>query len=151
MNHSKVTWVLVGDSSGARIFKFDGHEEPWTMLEKVSGDNKGDQGTRDFGTKASEHKGALHGHGENKGAEKATAERRFAHSLAHILERGLSEGAFGKLVLVAEPKLLGELRENLSRGLKETVVAEMNKDYVHLGTEEIRKHVLAAMPHKPAN
>ena len=70
--------------------------------------------------------------------------------MAHVLERGLSEGAFGKLVLVAEPKLLGELRENLSRGLKETVVAELNKDYVHLGTEEIRKHVLAAMPNKPA-
>src|ERR1700677_4866472 len=65
MSQSTMTWVAVGDSSGARIFKFDKQADPWTLVEAIKGDGSGaDTGTRDFGKKASEHKGALHGHGD---------------------------------------------------------------------------------------
>ena len=147
MSPSTMTWVAVGDSSGARIFKFDKPSDPWTLVEAIKGDGSGaDTGTRDFGKKASEHKGALHGHGDIEKSEKETAERRFAHVLVHELERGLAELAFGRLVLVAQPKLLGELRENLSRGLQAKIVAEVSKDYVHLAPDELRKKLLESIP-----
>ena len=106
MSQSTGTWVLVSDFTGARIFRFDKHSNPWTLVEKVSGDgSETSAGTADFGAKASEHKGALHGHGQN--GKKETVERRFAHLVAHVLERGMTENAFGRLVIVAAPKLLG--------------------------------------------
>jgi len=40
-------------------------------------------------------------------------------------------------VLVAPPKLLGDLRENLSRGLQSAVVSQVHKDYTHIGVEEL--------------
>ena len=122
-------------------------KKPWTLLETI-GDAvpRTSEGTRDFGKKASNHKGALHGHGDNEHAEKETGERRLAHRLAHALERGLSEGAFGRLILVAAPRLLGELRENLSRGLQQTIVAELNKDYVHLSTSELQERLRPELP-----
>jgi len=147
MSQSTASWVVVGDSSGARILKFEKHADPWTLVEKLPGDGRGpDTGTGDFGAKASEHKGALHGHGNNETSAKDTSERRFAHLIVHVLERGLAENAFGRLILVAEKKLLGELRENLSRGLQARVVAEINKDYVHLGTAELRTALLDQIP-----
>jgi len=147
MSQSISTWVVVGDASGARIFKFNKPIEHWSLVEKVAGDaHEVLDATRDFGKKASEHKGALHGHGENLNAKKETAERRFAHLLSHVLERGLDEGAFARLVLVAEPKLLGELRENLSRGLQAKIVAEVSKDYVHLTPRELREELIEQIP-----
>lgn len=147
MSQSTWSWVVVGDSSGARIFKFDGRADAWSLVENIVGDGTGvDHGTSDFGTKASEHKGALHGHGNIENVGKETAERRFAHLLAHVLERGLAENSFGRLILVAEPKLLGELRENLSRGLQAKIAAEISKDYVHLTAREVREQLIDAIP-----
>ncbi len=136
MNPTAATWVLVADAKGARIFNFTEPNGDWKLQDTIKGDGSShpDQ-TNDFGTKASEHKGALHGHGENN--PKETQERRFAHTLAHVLERGLVNKAFSRLVLVAPPKLLGDLRENLSRGLQGAVVSEVHKDYTHNGVAEL--------------
>jgi protein required for attachment to host cells len=145
MNESTTTWVVVADASGARIFAFEEKNEAWRLVEEVKGDGSGhpDQ-TGDFGKKASEHKGALHGHGEQN--PKETTERRFAHTLAHMLERGLTNKAFAKLALVAPPKLLGDLRENLSRGLQACLVTEVHKDYVHFNPKELQEHLRAELP-----
>jgi protein required for attachment to host cells len=147
MSQSTWSWVVVGDSSGARIFKFDRQGDAWSLVEKIDGNGTANSnGTSDFGPKASEHKGALHGHGNIENVRKETTERRFAHLLAHVLERGLTENSFGRLILVAQPKLLGELRENLSRGLKAKIVAEVSKDYVHLTGNEIREQLIESIP-----
>jgi protein required for attachment to host cells len=145
MNETTATWVVVADAKGARIFAYEEKNGPWTLVEEVKGDGSGhpDQ-TGDFGKKASEHKGALHGHGEQN--PKETAERRFAHTLAHMLERGLSKKAFAKLALVAPPKLLGDLRENLSRGLQACLVTQVHKDYVHFNAQELREHLRGELP-----
>ena len=133
---STATWVLVADAKGARIFSFLEKNGEWSLRDTLEGDGSGhpDQ-TSDFGPKASAHKGALHGHGESN--PKETRERRFAHTLAHVLERGHGTKAFTRLMLVAPPKLLGDLRENLSRGLQGAVVAEVHKDYTHSGVAEL--------------
>jgi protein required for attachment to host cells len=130
------TWVLVADAKGARIFSHTGGASEWKLQETVAGDGSGhpDQ-TGDFGPKASLHKGALHAHGAP--VTKETEERRFAHTLAHVLQRGFETKAFANLVLAAPPKLLGDLRENLSRGVQGAVRSEFDKDYTHSGVKEL--------------
>jgi protein required for attachment to host cells len=83
------------------------------------------------------HKGALHAHGQS--VAKETEERRFAHTLARVLERGHETKAFANLVLVAPPKLLGDLRQNLNRGLHDAVRSEVDKDYTHSGVVELMR------------
>jgi len=133
---SNATWVLVADAKGARIFSFLEKNGEWSLRDTLKGDGSEhpDQ-TAGSVAKASEHKGALHGHGENN--PKETQERRFAHTLAHVLERGHGTRAFTRLMLVAPPKLLGDLRENLSKGLQDAVVSEVHKDYTHTGVVEL--------------
>ena len=138
------TWVVVADASGAEIFTYQLPSDPWAPLHHIAADGTGAPMTKDFGAKASEHKGALHGHGSVTAKE--TQERHLAHSIAHALEHGMVEKAFNHLVLVAAPKLLGELRENLSRGLQALVVAEVHKDYAHRPVAEIAALVRPALP-----
>jgi protein required for attachment to host cells len=83
------------------------------------------------------HQGALH----PSGKPSDEAEHRFAKELVRMLERGLSEGAFQHLVLVAPPKLLGILRENLGRGLAARLRASEAKDYAHLADHELEPRV----------
>lgn len=54
--------------------------------------------------------------------------------------------AFNSLALVAPPKLLGELRENLSRGLQAKVVTELHKDLMHLTAGEIAEKLRPELP-----
>ena len=138
------TWVVVADASGAALFTYKFPNDPWEPLHHIAADGTGAPMTKDFGAKASEHKGALHGHGSV--TPKEPEERHLAHSIAHALEHGMVEHAFSHLVLVAAPKLLGELRENLSRGLQAMVVAEVNKDYAHRPAAEIAALVRPLLP-----
>lgn len=145
MKNANSTWVVVADARAARIFSFTDKNGEWKLHETVEGDGSGDPAkTAGSVAKASEHKGALHGHGEI--VPKETQERRFAHTLSHVLERGYADNAFSKVALVAPPKLLGELRENLSKGLLPITVAELNKDYTHCGVEELMRLLRSELP-----
>ena len=138
MNSTNSTWVLVADAKGARIFSVPEKHAEWQLHDTIKGDGSSHpEQNADSGPKASQHKGALHAHGENN--PKETQERRFAHTLAHVLEKGHSDKAFSKLVLVAPPKMLGDLRENLSRGLHGAVTKEVHKDYTHSAVGELQK------------
>jgi protein required for attachment to host cells len=145
MTETKSTWVMVADARAARIFSFTDKRGQWALRETIESDGSAQiEQTSGAGAKASQHKGALHGHGEQD--PKETQERRFAHSLAHILERGHASNAFTSLALVAPPKLLGELRENLSRGLQASSIAEFNKDYTHCGVDELMRLLDSGLP-----
>jgi protein required for attachment to host cells len=142
MNQS--TWIVVADAHGALLFSFAEKSEPWKLVAHLKADGSGANGTADFAPKASEHKGALHEHGAS--TTKEVKEQRLAHNIAHALERGLVDDAFDSLALVAPPKLLGELRENLSRGLQAKVVVELHRDYMNLSTEDMAAALRPELP-----
>lgn len=145
MSVSTSTWVVVADSRAARIFGYAEKQGEWTLRETLQGDGSGHpEQTADLRSRGSEHQGALHGHGENN--PKETQERRFAHTIAHVLERGHADNAFKKLALVAPPKLLGQLRENLSKGLQAASVLGLAKDYSHCGVEELMRLLRTELP-----
>jgi protein required for attachment to host cells len=138
------TWVVVADAHAALVFSFVKKADPWKLVTRLDEAGVGGDQTADFAHKASQHKGALHDHGGS--TSKDVKERHLARAIAHALERGLVEDAFGSLALVAPPKLLGELRENLSRGLQEKVVTELHKDHMHLSMEEIASTLRPSLP-----
>ena len=72
--------------------------------------------------------------------------RTFAHELADMLDQRLTEKAYDRLVIVAPPKALGDLRAALSAHVKPLVYAELNKDLVKTPTAELPSHLGAVMP-----
>jgi protein required for attachment to host cells len=71
--------------------------------------------------------------------------RSFAHELAAMLDDGLKQGKFDRLVLVAPPRELGFLRAELSPAVRKRVSAELNKDLTGVAPSEILDHLGAVM------
>ena len=66
---------------------------------------------------------------------------RFAHELADILYKLAHKGRFDKIVLVAPPHTLGELRDNLHKEVADKVVGEIPKTLTNHPIPEIEKIV----------
>jgi len=59
-------------------------------------------------------------------------ERDYAFSeIAGILEQAWECRSFERLVLIAVPKMLGDLRRHLSEDVRDTVVAEISRGLAH--------------------
>jgi protein required for attachment to host cells len=142
------TWILIADGARARIFANLGPGKGIAPVE--GGVLKGDHApSRDL---ASDRPGrtfesadvmrhaidpAQDPHRELK--------RAFAGRIASLIEERLAENAFDRLVLVAPPVTLGDLRSALSKSVKERVSAELDNDLTNTPIEELPKHLAAIL------
>jgi protein required for attachment to host cells len=63
---------------------------------------------------------------------------RFAKLIADRLEQGRVDNDFERLLMVATPAFLGELRANFGAPLSSLVSLEIDKDYIALRPEALR-------------
>jgi len=61
----------------------------------------------------------------------------FVHSIASKLAEKKSKKAFDRLVLIAPPKILGELKKRLEKSVRDAVVAELPKELTHYENHEL--------------
>ncbi|MEZ4320515.1 MAG: host attachment protein [Myxococcota bacterium] len=111
-------WIIVADNGRARIFENDG-EHPVTEVEGLI------------------HPEARvpHRDVEHRWADEEL--EHFARTVAHRTRRGLDDGAFESLVLVAPPRFLGRLRHALDARVAGTVVQDLGKDYTRLKPRDL--------------
>jgi protein required for attachment to host cells len=166
-----VTWVLIADATQAQIYgctknlrqtplgganphhyydEKSGHE----LIPAVNGLLKAESiddyqiGHDRRGTASSSNSSArntFEPHGDIKGELK----RRFAESIASKLQQAYAEKLFDQLVLVAPPKMIGELREHLPPDLHNVIVASLSKDLMPFHGQELmtRLHTTLAEAH----
>lgn len=70
-------------------------------------------------------------------------ETRFAVETAALLKRGAIEGDFEKLIVIAPPKTLGELRKHYHKEVANRLMAEIPKDLTGHPVAEIEKIIRA--------
>lgn len=143
-----VTWVLVADGARASIFVHDG---PGSGLRPVH-DHEFAASTRAPNRAAtSDRPGRTFdsaGAGRHAYAEtdwREAEKQRFAKMMAEELCRGAERKAFDRLVLVAPPQTLGDLRVALDKNTARLVAAEINKDLTHLDANQLPEHLAEAM------
>lgn len=73
----------------------------------------------------------------------------FAHRVAKELEKGWHAHAFERVVLMAEPGFLGELRQVIPKSLTKTIALQVRKDLVHQDEQAIRDHLPVEVFIKP--
>jgi protein required for attachment to host cells len=120
-------WVLVADQHRARVFKRSGDH-----LELL-GEATPDKIIFGFGEKTMHHKYAP----DRKLSQ--IAEASFGAQIAEWLGKGVQEDAFDRLVLVAAPHMLGDLRKELNKEVHARIVAEVSKDLTKHNETELRK------------
>ncbi|MCX7629182.1 MAG: host attachment protein [Geminicoccaceae bacterium] len=142
---NRTMWVVVADGARARIFQGDprvGGLE-LVMPELLGrGREKGCELLADRPGRSvdSSHVGNRHAM-EPSTDPKEVEKLRFARELAEKLEEANNAGRFARLMLVAPPKMMGELRELLSERVKEKVVREVEKDLTWVSVHELPEHL----------
>lgn len=142
------TWVVVADASRARIFA---QQKKHGELAEV--DDMVHPGARLVDSElTTDRRGAGHGafgQGSHAMDARTDAHRHeaeaFAREVNARLQAGRARGDFDRLVLMAPPAFLGELRAQLDESLRKEVVAELHKDLVRHPVETVREHLLAAV------
>ncbi|MFU8789040.1 MAG: host attachment protein [Methylobacter sp.] len=144
----KLTWILIADSTRARIFTADSSA---ASLEEIEGFSHTESRLHDREI-TSDLPGRNQGVGKAGHAfEQATDPKKheadsFAHSLARHLDEACNENRFEQLLIVAGPAFLGLLRSHLSENVKKRVRFELDKELTLLSADDIRQHLPQYLP-----
>jgi protein required for attachment to host cells len=128
MAHVKIKhgdWVFVGDGRKALLLRNEGDPD---LLDLRRVGVREDENRPDRDQSAVE---PMERHGID--------EERFAAGIAERLNRAAEEDQFEHIVIVAPPKVLGELRRDFSKKLQGKILAEIDKDLTHHTFPEIAK------------
>ncbi len=135
-----VTWILIADGARARLLVNEGigkglkpaldQEFIGTRLpsREIASDRQG----RTFDS-AGQGRHAM----ERPTDPHRYAKQSFAHEIAQILDSARKREAFDRLVVVAPPEALGDLRAEFSEPLRRMITAELQKDLTKAALSEL--------------
>ncbi|WP_226621357.1 host attachment protein [Alloyangia pacifica] len=135
------TWVLVADGEKALFLRNDVDEQDpdLNVVRIETQENPSDR------EQSANRPGRMHdgGPGQKSAVEDTDwhelAKERFADELAEILYKQAHKGRFERIVLVAPPATLGELRGKLHKEVADKVVAELDKTLTNHPLDKIEK------------
>jgi protein required for attachment to host cells len=144
MSDPATTWILIADGSRARLFANQGRgtglkpalDQEFIGVNRPSREIGSDQPGRAFDS-AGFGRHAMEPPTDPHRYEK----QRFANAIAGILDDARSKGVFDRLVVVAPPQALGDLRSQLSEGLRKVVAAELAKDLTKVPVHQLADHL----------
>ncbi len=145
------TWILIADGARAQIIANEG---PGKGLKTIPG--RAYQGAANLPTRemVSDKPGRTYDRG-GTGGWTATGrhameprtdwhrfeKERFARAMAKVLDKASGANAFDRLVLVAPPQTLGELRIALKKRTSARITAELAKDLTNVPIHDLAGHL----------
>lgn len=138
------TWILIADGARARLVLNEG---PGRGVEAVAGglfeqdlratrEIMADRPGRTFDSAGTGR------HAMELPTDPAREEKRhFAERLADHLDAAVSKNAFDRLIVVAAPGTLGDLRSALSDKVRSRVFAELDKDLTKVPNDKLASHL----------
>lgn len=135
------TWVVVAESSRAKIFEVEKNESTRTLKE-LTGFTHSDSRNHKQQLAGSQQKESRHSLMTATLDTRKEQERvEFARSLGQHLDSALNQGKFNKLILMSPPRFLGDLRKNLGNETNKHVVSEIDKNLVRHNVKDIQAHM----------
>ncbi|HWA30965.1 MAG TPA: host attachment protein [Rhizomicrobium sp.] len=146
------TLVAVFDSDRARFFEYrEAHGKLVPTLDDLNSqlghhrrDIEADRPGRGI-SNASGQRHALETPHDSRKLEKHSFIVRIAQELNAVLE----QHQFGRLVIVAPARSVGEFRSVASANLKKTVWREVEKEYANLSDSELARHLVPMLQAPP--
>ena len=139
------TWIVVADGEKYLVLMNRGDSEypVFKVLDHKEIDNPP---THEQGTDAP---GRYEGSGAGRSAVEQTdwhrlGKERFAESLADKLNNWARADRYDRLILCADPRSLGQIRESLYDGVKSRLLGEIARDLTDHPVDQIEQAVLKA-------
>jgi protein required for attachment to host cells len=138
------TWILIADGARARIFENDGPGHGISELTqhareidlKASRDIDADAPGRTFDS------GGQGRHAMEPPTDAKKHEKQSFHAeLADLLKKSLDKGAYDRVVLVAPPATLGDLRGSLDKTVLNVIHGELAKDLTKVSAHDLPGHL----------
>ncbi len=143
------TWVLVADSSRARIFSTTSQIAPLHEVETLAHpEGRLHEQALTTDLPGSDRDSAGEGR-HAMGTEVSPKQQEsiyFARRIADHLDGAYSKQKYKHLIIVAAPGLLGILRKQLAANIVKHIVLELDKNLAQLNASEIRKHLPKRLP-----
>ena len=140
-----VTYILVADGARARLYANHGVGKG---LQPVSGaTHKADLHHHDREILTDKPGRAFSSVGSGRSAIEPQTEwhrfekHKFAREMAKVLDEAAANKAFDRLILVAPPATLGDLRMELGEATRKMVSAELPKDLTRHAEQELPQHL----------
>lgn len=126
-------WIVVADREQAHIYRKTPHKVE-RIADAVAGHAKSNH--EEAGSR-----GAL-SHGYDAHSEKKHhGDSAFLQRLSIWIDAAVAEHVFDRLVLVAPPHALGDIRTLLKKKTQEVIIAEVDKDWIKLPQKEIEENL----------
>jgi len=147
-------YVLVADGSKMLFFRNEGDADyPKLEVEaehEEANPKDSEQGRSEPGRTFSSNRGdpRTGGYGSTVGAARSAYSEtdfhqlqkdNFAHEAAEMLKKKALANAFDKLIVVAPPRTLGELRKHYHKEVESRIAGEVAKDLTNMPVTEIEK------------
>jgi protein required for attachment to host cells len=151
MPRSNDIWILTADRRRARIFSADRpHSQDLTEVQSFFQPDAAFQDRELVEPAPGRHHNAGGGiqtrHGmDSRSSEREKSTTHFVRDIMREVEKAHHNGEFSKLVLVASPDVLGEIRNQMSNNLKQDVTYELDKELTELRPSDLRGHLPKAL------
>jgi len=137
-------WIVVADGARAQVFVNKGQGAglksalPHALIadNRPSGDIAADRPGRAFDSTGSGRHAMQPSTDPHRHQQKT-----FAKTIATMLDDQHNKKAFDQLIIVAAPRMLGDLRDALAEPIRQLVFAEIDKDLTKLPVDDLTKHL----------
>lgn len=139
-----ITWILIADGARARVFKNEGPGKGVQLAldQEFSGENLA---SRDLVSDKSGRTFDSGGDGRHAKVPHSDPHRNakhdFAREMAKFLDQENTKNSYDRLIIVAPPQTLGDLRSELTNAARKKLTGEINKDLTHIPIGEIADHL----------
>lgn len=148
-----ITWVVVADSSRARLFVLGQKNQLGELQDFVN--PAGRENDNALSSDASGRFGNGMHAGTQAGTQGHTAEphmtpvehanAQFARHIAQVLQQGLQQRRYSKLCLVAAPKFLGQLRHSLDAQVEKRLSHALARDVASMNVPQLEAYLQQAL------
>ncbi|KKO62295.1 Protein required for attachment to host cell [Janthinobacterium sp. KBS0711] len=148
-----VTWVVVADSSRARLFALGQQNQLGELQDFVNPAgretenalNSDASGRFGSGMRAGTQAGTQAHTTEPRVAPVEHANEQFARQIAQVLQQGLQQRRYSKLCLVAAPKFLGQLRLSLDAQVEKRLNHALARDVASMNVPQLEAYLQQAL------
>jgi protein required for attachment to host cells len=142
---ARITWILIADGARARVLETVGIGHKLVPVDRMTFAVELPP-SRELGAG---RPGRTHESvGDTRHAVAAKTDphrnlkRAFAHDIAAKLDAELPNAAFDRLIVIAPPVTLGDLRASFSKAVQSRVTDEVAKDLVKVPNKDLRSHLV---------
>jgi protein required for attachment to host cells len=141
------TWILVANASKAHLYLNDGPKKGLKKLKEFDHAASREKGSQLVSDRPGHNKSRGNGHGAyvSQTEPKQHEAQHFAIELSRVLDHGRSTNEYQRLILVAPPAFMGELRSHMDNHTLNLVSDSFEKDYTKVPQKELHGHLEACI------